>query len=210
MTPRRKARAKPRRSAREPGPDHPASDNDTLVRLRPFSDADASWLEGWLGAVASAGGYDPIDRAEAANSLLARLRDEPSLRARIIEREGVDAGIILYRVHAPHGGDAMFELVAVPDAHARRGSGMMAAAVAERELLELGVRTVYAPAAEVHGIAVYFWIRLGYAPLQRGDWPCERPGVLWLRRDIPSPPATLRPSLLYRERRAGGGGTTQQ
>src|SRR5438045_1288561 len=184
MTPRRKASTTPRGAPRRPAPDHPTSDNDGLVRLRPFSEADAAWLDEWLGEAAAAVGYDLIDRAEPASSLTRRLRDEPSLRARIVGREGVDAGIILYRVHAPHGGEALFELVAVPSAQARKGSGMMAAAAVERELLELGVRSAYAPAAEVHGIAVYFWIRLGYAPVQRPEWPCERPGVLWLRRDV--------------------------
>ena len=61
---------------------------------------------------------------------------------------------------------------------------MIGAATAEREMRDRGIRRVYVPAPEVHGIAVYFWIRLGYAPLQRREWPCERPGVLWLRRDV--------------------------
>ena len=90
---------------------------------------------------------------------------------------------------------------------------MMAAAVAERELLELGVRTVYAPAAEVHGIAVYFWIRLGYAPLQRAEWPCELRGVLWLRRDITvsSGDSATTPSLQgAKRRRAGDDGAVER
>ena len=184
MTPSDNASAESRRASRKPAADHSSSDNSALVRLRPFTEANTAWLDGWLGDVAAAVRYDAIDRAEPVTSLVRRLRDERSLRARIIEREGVDAGIILYRVHQPRRGCGMFEMIGVPDAHARRGSGTMGAVDAERELLQLGVRTAYAPAPEAHGIAVYFWIRLGYAPLQRSEWPCERPGVLWLRREL--------------------------
>jgi hypothetical protein len=31
---------------------------------------------------------------------------------------------------------------------------------------------------------MYFWIRLGYRPLLRTEWPCERAGVAWLRREL--------------------------
>src|SRR5438045_906872 len=154
MTPRRKASTTPRGAPRRPAPDHPTSDNDALVRLRPFSEADAGWLDEWLGEAAAAVGYDLIDCAEPASSLTRRLRDEPSLRARIIERAGVDAGIILYRLHAPSRGEAMFEVVSVPAGQARRGSGMIGAATAEREMRDRGIRRAYVPAPEVHGIAV--------------------------------------------------------
>jgi hypothetical protein len=185
VTPRRRnASAEPLRSSADPAADDRVSHTRALVRLRAFSPVDAAWLDGWLGAVAAGVGYEAIDHVEPSSSLIQRLRDERWLCARIIEREGVDAGIVLYRAHEPRQGDGMFELVAAPAGEARWGSGMMGATVAEREMLELGVRTVYAPAPEVHGIAVYFWIRLGYAPLQRAEWPCERAGTLWLRRDL--------------------------
>jgi hypothetical protein len=61
---------------------------------------------------------------------------------------------------------------------------MIAAALVEKEMLGLGVQEVFAPAAELHGISMYFWVRLGYAPLLRPDWPCEREGVAWLRRIV--------------------------
>ena len=62
--------------------------------------------------------------------------------------------------------------------------GMSAAALVEDAVRAEGVRTLYAPAPAVHGIATYFWIRLGYRPLLREEWPCERVGVAWLVREL--------------------------
>jgi hypothetical protein len=36
----------------------------------------------------------------------------------------------------------------------------------------------------MHGIAMYFWIRLGYRPLMHSEWPCAREGIAWLARDL--------------------------
>jgi hypothetical protein len=91
-------------------------------------------------------------------------------------------GVVIWRTHGR--GVAIIGLIATPPEAARRGSGMQAAALLEDELRARGVRTVYAPAHAVHGIAMYFWIRLGYRPLLRGDWPCEREGVAWLMRRL--------------------------
>ena len=74
--------------------------------------------------------------------------------------------------------------MATPQEFARNGAGMIAAALAENEIVEAGTRELFAPAPAVHGISMYFWIRLGYAPLLRTDWPCEREGVAWLRRSL--------------------------
>ena len=154
------------------------------VTLRPVTADDLPWLDQWLGAVSASVRYDAIDLAQPAAPLVRRLREEPELRARIIERDGDDVGLVAYRLNAPTHGEAMFELIGLPREKARFGSGMMAAAAAEREMIADGVRVIYAPAPEVHGIAVYFWIRLGYRPLQRTEWPCERTGVLWMQRRL--------------------------
>lgn len=144
------------------------------IALRPAGASDAAWLETWLPAV--------------ARSLAFELGDIPSwlrgARARIIERDGSDAGVVSWRPHTSMRKAALIELVATPQAYARRGTGMAAAAQLEHELHAAGVRTVYAPAADAHGISMYFWIRLGYRPLLRTEWPCERMGTAWLMREI--------------------------
>jgi len=153
------------------------------VTLRPVRDADAEWLDGWLAPVAASVGY-ALDADRPGAALLSRLGTEHTLRARIIVRAEGDAGVIAWREHAPERGAATIELVATPPEQSRRGAGMAAAAAVEAELRDAGVRVVYAPAPAVHGIDVYFWIRLGYRPLQRSEWPCEHAGVAWLRREI--------------------------
>ncbi len=154
------------------------------VTLRPVSDADAVWLDSWLAPVAASVAYDAVDVDQPGASLLARLGAERTLRARIIAAAEGDVGVIVWREHAPRRSAAIIELVATPPEHSRRGAGMAAATAGESELREAGVRVVYAPAPAVHGIDVYFWIRLGYRPLQRAEWPCERAGVAWLLREI--------------------------
>lgn len=155
-----------------------------MLKLRPVGDADAAWLDGWLAPVAVSVGYDEIDGERPGSSLIERLRAGPSLRARIIVRDRGDVGLVVYRVGAPKRGSAIIEIIGTPPEQARRGSGMGAAALAEDELSVAGVRTVYAPAPATHDIATYFWIRLGYRPLVRAAWPCERAGVGWLVREL--------------------------
>ena len=94
------------------------------------------------------------------------------------------AGVLAYRLRPRHSDHAIVTIVATPKTAARRGAGMAAAAIVENELRDIGVQRVYAPAAAAHGISAYFWIRLGYRPLLRAAWPCERAGVAWLSREI--------------------------
>jgi hypothetical protein len=153
------------------------------IQLRPVHATDAAWLDGWLPSVAASVGYDEIDAARPTATLLERLRRERGLRAQIIVRDASDVGLVVYRVGAPRRGAAIVEIVATPPALSRRGSGMSAATLVDLALRADGVRTVYAPAPAIHGIATYFWIRLGYRPLMRADWPCQRAGVAWLVRE---------------------------
>lgn len=145
------------------------------VSFRPLADADAAWIDAWLPAVAATVGAGAADFA----SLRAKGRS-----ALVVRRDGTDVGVVAYALDRPRRGAATAELIATPPDNARKGSGMAAAALLESALRDAGMRTVYAPSPERHGIAMYFWIRLGYRPLLRGDWPWARDGVAWLARDI--------------------------
>ncbi len=162
----------------------PSAHIESTVTLRALITDDVQWLDGWLARVAASVAYNTIDLKQPGASLLQRLREEQHLHPRVIERSGEDVGLLVYRLDAAKGAAAMFEFVGIPPEGSRLGSGMMAAAAAEREMHDAGARTIHAPAPAVHGIDVYFWIRLGYRPLQRSDWPCECTGVLWMRRDL--------------------------
>jgi hypothetical protein len=126
---------------------------------------------------------------EPAASLRARLGKEKALGARIFAHDGEPMGVVLSRQLDRRR--AVVEFVATPPALAREGAAMQAMALLEEELTDSGVRSVFAPAPAVHGIAMYFWIRLGYRPLLRGEWPCERAGVAWLRRDLVQPKGSI-------------------
>jgi hypothetical protein len=150
------------------------------VTLRQRTRADHVWLDTWLPAVAESVGYDASSLDRAQKRLI--------IQRNIDEGRGTDApgcaGIIVYRTGAPSRGDAIIELVATPPEHARHGAGMEGAVLIEQQLRSSHIRRIYAPAAATHGIAIYFWIRLGYRPLLRGEWPCARAGVAWLARDL--------------------------
>ncbi|MBI5285900.1 MAG: hypothetical protein HY874_12500 [Chloroflexi bacterium] len=154
------------------------------VALRPLEEGDVAWLDGWLGVVAASVGYDAMPAGSPGAGLRRRLARERRLHVEIIERDGRRAGVIVYRARAPRRDAAIIELVATPPSEARKGSGMAAAALLEQRLRIDGVRAVYAPAPAVHGIDVYFWIRLGYRPLPRDEWPCAVDAVAWMRRDL--------------------------
>jgi hypothetical protein len=142
---------------------------------------DGAWLDTWLGASAASVGYDAIDTDEPSRSLSEAIRGGLDART-IVADEPV--GVITYRAHTGSAVDAIIEFVGIESSYARRGYGQAGAALLADELTAAGVRRIFAPAPEIHGIAMYFWIRLGYRPLLRDDWPCVREGAAWLARDL--------------------------
>lgn len=151
------------------------------VRLRNLSEAHDAWLDAWLGVCAASVGYDII--ALDAPSASLRTATSQDRAAKIIVADE-PVGVITYRNGSPSPEDAIIEFVGVEPSFARRGHGQTGAAVLADELRTAGVRKVFAPAAEKHGIGLYFWIRLGYRPLLRDEWPCARQGIAWLARDL--------------------------
>jgi hypothetical protein len=144
------------------------------ITLRECDRDDVAWLRDWLPDVAAGAGHTDFDLSEwMANE-----------RVQIIVADGTEAGVVSYRLHEPAPDVALLTMVAIPRGQARRGAGMAAAALAEETLRGAGARVVYAPATAAHGISMYFWIRLGYRPLPQAAWPCSRPGVAWLSREI--------------------------
>lgn len=145
--------------------------------LRKAKRGDDAWLGAWLPDIARSFAYQPAAGADRRRVIMRRRADTgPGA----LER----AGILFYRTHWPRLGDAVIELVATPAEHARRGAGMAAVALLEQEFHRRGIRRIFAPAPAGHGIAMYFWFRLGYRPLERDAWPCAREGVAWLVRRI--------------------------
>ena len=150
------------------------------VSLRPLVAGDGAWADAWLPDVAASIGHDVRDVA----SLVGREKKERGLLARAIERDGEPIGVAIARARWPKRAAGTIELVALPPEQARRGYGVQAAALIESELSDAGAKRIYVPAPAVHGIAMYFWIRLGYHPLMRDDWPCEQDDIAWMVREL--------------------------
>ena len=164
------------------------------ITLRPAEPRDVAWLDTWFPAAASALGYPQT----AVADLFVRVTKEQDLHLRMILRDDAAVGLVVYSVptvarafqpaRTPRptltSRSAKFELIATPKAHARMGAGMAAAALAEEEMRAAGADVVFAPAAAINGISMYFWIRLGYAPAPHPEWPCHPEGVAWLCRKV--------------------------
>jgi hypothetical protein len=116
--------------------------------------------------------------------MLSRKARQAALEIEVIERDGEAQGIVIAQFDVPGRSEGLIEIVALPPTAARRGTGVLGATLVEDRMQAQGVTAIYAPVADVHGISMYFWIRLGYRPLLRADWPCAVDGVVWLRRDI--------------------------
>jgi len=67
----------------------------------------------------------------------------------------------------------------------RLGTGHRSALALETRL-PASIRRVYVSIPARLGLALYFWLRLGYRPLTQRDWPAapdDAPGV-WMVREL--------------------------
>lgn len=113
------------------------------VRLRPVRDADLPLIEGLLGA------------GPASELLVITLREE-----------GRPIGVLQYRPDEPSEGWATIDHVAVAEDSRRWGLGQDAARLLEAAVArECRVRHFRTTIDVRNGLALYFWLRLGYRPL---------------------------------------------
>lgn len=111
----------------------------------------------------------------------------------ISDREGAPIGLALLRPRAPAPGDATIAFLAVQPERRFRGLGGEAGMAVERLARErLAARRVYAGIPEGRGLAVYFWLRLGFRPLSSAAAPKTPLGLageslpgIWMLRDAP-------------------------
>ena len=99
-------------------------------------------------------------------------------------------GVAVAVLGAPAADAASVPFIAIEPGRRFRGLGGEAALALERYLRErFGVERVYAPVPDGRGLAVYFWLRLGYRPLLQTEapWPLvgltaeSKPGI-WMVR----------------------------
>ena len=131
------------------------------VRLGPLTDeavADMPWLEAALSPEWSLNDFENA-RAESMGVLIS-------------DAEGAPAGIGLVRPDSPSAGDATIAFLAMQPERRYRGLGGEAGLAVERLVREkLGAQRVYVGVPEGRGLAVYFWLRLGFRPLSIAEAP---------------------------------------
>lgn len=100
-------------------------------------------------------------------------------------------GLAIALLDLPQPGTATVPFLTIAPERRFRGLGGEAALALERHLRrKFGVTRVFAPVPDGRGLAVYFWLRLGFRPLLQTEapWPLvgltseARPGI-WLARD---------------------------
>jgi GNAT superfamily N-acetyltransferase len=140
-------------------------------------DPMAAWIE---AALAPDWSRQDLERALAmGNGVLVR------------DKDGKPIGAAIALAHAPAAGDACVPFLAIDPPRRFRGLGGEAGLALERHLRRrFGVGRVLAPVPDGRGLAVYFWLRLGFRPMLGREAPGPllglsqepRPGI-WLVRD---------------------------
>jgi hypothetical protein len=114
----------------------------------------------------------------------------------ISDADGTPIGMAVVRGGWPAPRDATIAFLTVDPARRFRGLGGEAGIELERQMRGTsGFERVYAPVPEGRGLAVYFWLRLGFRPLSRAQAPGaplgltsdSKPGI-WMVRDMDAGP----------------------
>lgn len=109
----------------------------------------------------------------------------------ISDSDRTPIGVALVRQDEPGPENAILSFLAVQPERRYRGLGGEAGLAVERYVrANHGVKRVFAGVPEGRGLAVYFWLRLGYRPLSIAEAPDvplgltsdSRPGI-WMLRD---------------------------
>ena len=84
---------------------------------------------------------------------------------------GAAIGVAVVRLEAPSAGSAVISFLAIDPGRRFRGLGGEAGLALDAQLRNKGFQRVYAPVPDGRGLAVYFWLRLGFRPLLQGESP---------------------------------------
>ena len=147
-----------------------------LARLRPLRSAAADRLAAWLPNVADAAGCDQWTNAGELRAAI----DNPTILT-----AGSDYNcFVAYKLGSPHTAAAIISLLAVAPDSRRAGLGGRVALALEKHLAA-STNQIYVAVPSRIGIALYFWLRLGYRPITRIAAPLTpAPSTAWMVRDL--------------------------
>jgi GNAT superfamily N-acetyltransferase len=148
------------------------------VRLRPLRRGDIDFFSTWLPETAA---QIACDRWSDAGALEAAIAQEHVL---VGDEDGASA-FLEYETDAPVRGAAQVRFMAVEPGRRRLGIGGRTALTLERRL-KRSTAKIYVQLPERFGLALYFWLRLGYRPLTQREWPVAADGssATWMVREL--------------------------
>lgn len=147
------------------------------MKLHSIRPADAERLGTWLPDVAAEAGWadwaDPDSLTRSIHDPLV-LTDESSTVFLAVE------------LASPIPKSARVDFLAVSPGKRRLGIGGQTALALERRLRGKAKRLYTLVPASI-GLALYFWLRLGYQPLTKRDWPASpetSESSVWMMREL--------------------------
>ena len=110
----------------------------------------------------------------------------------ISDSDGAGIGVAVVLKDVPETGCATLPFLAIDPVRRFRGLGGEAGLALDAKLRGEGMAKVYAPVPDGRGLAVYFWLRLGFRPLTTPESPGSLVGLsdapvrgTWMLRDAP-------------------------
>jgi hypothetical protein len=110
----------------------------------------------------------------------------------ISDTAGEPIGLAVVRAESPAPRCASIPLITIEPSRRFRGLGGEAGIALSQALQEQGF-SVFAPVPDGRGLAVYFWLRLGFRPLLAGESPGPVIGLtgepiagIWMMRESPA------------------------
>jgi hypothetical protein len=150
--------------------------------LRAASLEDVAAFGDWLSASALSPDWQREDLEASLKSAYGVL---------ISDKANEALGLIVLLTDRPEPGNVSMPLVAVVPQRRFSGLGGEAVLAVEREVRSRwGTQRCYAPVPDGRGLAVYFWLRLGYRPLTAAQAPWPLAGLsteprrgMWMLRE---------------------------
>lgn len=148
------------------------------MELRQLAERDLPALASWLPATAREAGCDRWSSPEA-------LRPAVGSTDVLVGEARDGLSFLEYAAGQPARGAALVRFLAVPPDRRRLGTGHRSALALEARL-PASIKRAYVSIPAGLGLALYFWLRLGYRPLTQSDWPVapkDAPAV-WMVREL--------------------------
>jgi hypothetical protein len=150
------------------------------IRLSRLTPEALAGMSTWLaGALAPEWSLEDLDAAlKTATGVL------------ISDATGDAIGLAVVQTDVPGAGCASVPLIAIEPSRRFRGLGGEGGIALDAQMRAAGFEKVYAPVPDGRGLAVYFWLRLGFRPLRLDEAPGPVIGLLgetragiWMLRD---------------------------